>query len=97
MYSIVEEELPNTDFYSHYHEDGRLVLVLNPRHPFYKQLYRPLCDAENDLATSVKGQIELVMLAAARSEANLGRNENRQIIDDLRSEWSDIVASFLKN
>ena len=94
-YRIVEDALPDTVFFRPVREDGRLLLVLNPEHPFYKQVYKPLLTDDVPLASDLRTKIELLLLAAARSEAAEDTQEARAVIERQRSRWSSTLAAFL--
>jgi hypothetical protein len=94
-YSIVEGNLPDTSFFHAALHEGRLVLVLAQNHPFYKKVYRPLSEHDHDLARSLRGQLELVLLAAARAEVQATTRRNRDDLANLRVAWSNAIASFL--
>ena len=45
-YSIIEQPVKDTSFFTLAHDGDRLVLVLNPDHPFYREIYKPLSEGE---------------------------------------------------
>jgi hypothetical protein len=45
-YRILAASLSETLFFNYARDDGRFVLVINPEHPFYKIIYKPLLDAD---------------------------------------------------
>ena len=99
-YSIVEGEIDSkradaTAFFHSFRHGARLVLVLNPAHPFYKKIYRPLAEHEHELAKVLRGQVELLLLAVARAEAQVTTKRNRGDLAKHRVAWSNAVASFL--
>ena len=68
-YKIVETPVRDTSFFNYARQNGRLILVLNPQHPFYKQMYRQLAESDTPSDQQLRTQLELLLLAAARSEA----------------------------
>jgi hypothetical protein len=68
-YQIVETAVRNTFFFNDARHDGRLILVLNPQHPFYKLIYKRLAESDEPRDLQLRTQLELLLLAAARSEA----------------------------
>jgi hypothetical protein len=94
-YSIVESEIADAAFFHSFRHENRLVLVLNPAHPFYKKVYRPLSEHDHELARSLRGQLELILLAAARAEAQMAKGRNQREISKQRLAWSNAIASFL--
>lgn len=94
-YKIVETAIHDTSFFNYARQDGGLVLVLNPNHPFYKRIYRQLADSDAPRDRQLLTQLELLLFAAARSEAT---EDNPLVIAQLerqRQLWSDILATFL--
>src|SRR5207244_5755937 len=74
-YRIVEDRLKETPFYNFVVEDNRLILAMNSEHPFYRKLYRLFANegtANGATMSTIKTQIDLLILAAARAEAALG-------------------------
>ncbi len=94
-YRIVPTALSETSFFNYARDKGRLVLVLNPDHPFYKLVYKPLLESENPRDETVRSQIDLLLLAAARTEALLEGTETLEVAEQLRAGWSDTLATFL--
>ena len=95
QYQIVPTSLSKTAFFDYARAEGRLVLVLNHDHPFYKMVYRHLLEADNPGDETVRSQIDLLLLAAARTEALLEDKEALEVAEQLRSGWSDTLATFL--
>ena len=48
--------------------------MLNPDHPFYREIYRPLADSDSPRDQQMRAKLELLLLAAARSEAANGKD-----------------------
>ena len=94
-YQIVPTSLNKTTFFDYARDEGRLVLVLNPDHPFYKIVYQHLLETDNPNGEAVRSQIDLLLLAAARTEALLEDNEALKVAEQLRAGWSDTLATFL--
>lgn len=94
-YKIVETALRDTSFFNYARHNGRLILVLNPHHPFYKLIYKRLAESDEPRDLQLRTQLELLLLAAARSEA---AEDNPRAIAQLerqRQLWSDTLATFL--
>jgi hypothetical protein len=94
-YKIVEASVKDKSFFSYGRDGDQLVLVLNPEHPFYRDIYKPLADGESPRDRQLRATLELMLLAAARSEAVLGRNG--AAIAKHRLEWSQALAAFLND
>jgi anti-sigma regulatory factor (Ser/Thr protein kinase) len=94
-YSIVEHAVKDTSFFTLAHDGDRLALVLNPDHPFYREIYKPLSEGDTPRDPELRAKLELLLLAAARSEA-----ASRGKIPALakhRLEWSNTLAAFLND
>lgn len=91
-YMIVETALRETAFYSFGRDRDRLVLVINPDHPFARDLYRPLADSDSPRDQQLRIRLELFLLAAARSEAaSVGAAED---LTKFRRDWSDTISTY---
>ena len=95
QYLILPTTLNETAFFNYARDDGRLVLVLNPAHPFYKLVYKPLLDSDSPRDEVLRAQIDLVLLAAARNEALLENRVDLKVAEQIRNGWSDTLATFL--
>ena len=94
-YKIVSQRLSETSFFNYARDNGRLILVLNPEHPFFKQVYKPLLDSDGPRDTALRTQLDLLLLSAARNEALLESDEEIQLSEAFRQSWSDTLATFL--
>lgn len=94
-YSIIEHSVQDTSFFTLAHDGDRLVLVLNPDHPFYREIYKPLSESENSRDPRFRAKLELLLLAAARSEATV--RGNTPALAKHRLEWSNTLAAFLND
>ncbi|MGE4263134.1 MAG: ATP-binding protein [Desulfovibrio sp.] len=95
QYRIVPAALNETPFFNYARDNGRLVLVLNPDHPFYKIVYKPLLEADSPREAELRVYIDLLLLAAARSEALLDDQDTIKVAESIRKGWSDTLATFL--
>jgi hypothetical protein len=93
-YRIVEASMKESCFFSFAITNGRFVLILNPEHPFFRRIYRPLSELETPEAKQARTHFDLLLLAAARAEAAASRGD-RKAISENRGQWSDILATFL--
>lgn len=94
-YTIVEGAVKDTCFFNYAHDGERLVLVLNPDHPFYREIYKPLADGDTPRDQQLRAKLELLLLAAARSEAASKGKE--PALARHRLEWSNTLATFLND
>lgn len=95
-YTIIEGPVKDTCFFAYAYDGERLVLVLNPDHPFYREIYKPLTEGENVRDQQLRAKLELLLLAAARSEA-AAPTKNKQAQARQRLEWSNTLAAFLND
>lgn len=75
--------------------NGNFVLVLNPDHPFYRRVYRPLLESDAPEAKDARTRLELLLLASARAEAAAPNSASRRAAAEQRTRWSDILATYL--
>jgi hypothetical protein len=94
-YRIVPKALSDTCFFNYARSEGKLVLVVNPDHPFYKLVYKQLLESDDQREVAVRTSIDLLLLAAARAEALLEGREALKVAEQLRADWSDTLATFL--
>jgi hypothetical protein len=93
-YRIIEGASKDKCFYACAFDGQQLVLVLNPGHPFYREIYKPLSEADALRNPRLRSKIELLLLAAARSEVASG--EDRAVARH-RRDWSNTLATFLND
>jgi hypothetical protein len=94
-YRIVPKALNDTCFFTYARAEGKLVLVLNPDHPFYNLVYKQLLDSDDQRDVALRTSLDLLLLAAARAEALLESKDELKIAEQLRLDWSDTLATFL--
>lgn len=95
-YRIVPKALSDTCFFNYARAKGKLVLVLNPDHPFYKLVPTNHCSSRRIHEMWQQGRgIDLLLLAAARAEALIEGKEESKVAEQLRADWSDTLATFL--
>jgi hypothetical protein len=63
---------------------GQLILLLNSRHPLYRDVYGPLAMSDSAKDQEAATRIALAVLAAARAHARR-----------FRQTWADVLATFL--
>ena len=93
-YRIVEGSSKDKCFYACAFDGQQLVLVLNPGHPFYREIYKPLAEAAALQNPRLRSKIELLLLAAARSEVASGED---RVVARHRRDWSNTLATFLND
>lgn len=93
-YRIVVGSLDSTSAYDLISRDGQLIVVLNDRHPFFRDLYAPLVRLGTDGQSELASYLALTMLALARVEAEITDPTHQAQSTSSRRRWSDILASF---
>jgi hypothetical protein len=93
-YQIAELATRDSVFFTYAHDGHRLVLLLNPDHPFHSKIYRPLMESDDTQDTEVRVKLELILLAAARAEASKGKAGS--VTAEHRAVWSRTLAAFLE-
>jgi hypothetical protein len=91
----VASELPSTAAFEVVLRSGRLLLLLNSRHPLYRDLYGPLANSESSRDQEVAKQVALAILAAARAEVSTWRPSEQTQARSFRQTWADVLATFM--
>jgi len=94
-YRILAKSLSETLFFNYARDDSRFVLVINPEHPFYKTIYKPLLEADTPTEATLRGYLDLLLLAMARTEALFEKESDIRIAEAIRKGWSDALATLL--
>jgi hypothetical protein len=94
-YQIVVTDFPGTQAFDIVVRDGQLWLLLNSRHPLYRDLYGPLATSEVPKDQDVAKQIALTVLAAARAEVGTWPRAGRVNGRRFRQTWADVLATFM--
>lgn len=93
-YRIVVGSIETSSAYEVLVNRGQLTMVLNDRHPFFRDLYEPLSAAAGAEEPSNATFLALAVLAAARAEASAAGSVDRAQLGEFRQRWSDILAAF---
>lgn len=94
-YRIVAAELSSTEAFDVVVRDGCLFLLLNSRHPLYRDFYGPLASSESPRDQEVAKHLVLTILSAARAEASLRGAADRARARMFRQSWADVFATFM--
>ena len=71
------------------------MLLLNSRHPLYRDLYGPLAMSDSPRDQEIAKQVALTVLASARAEVGLWRRTGRLQGRRFRQTWADVLATFM--
>jgi hypothetical protein len=94
-YQITVTEFPTTAAFEVLARRGQLVLLLNSRHPLYRDVYGPLAMSDSPKDQEAATRIALAVLAAARAEATTAPRAARAHARHFRQTWADVTATFL--
>lgn len=95
QYQIIEDEMGDASFFKPFSRDGLVVGVINPRHQFYKSVYKPIMDNKGTQLNDTAEALQLMMLAAARAEASFTEKKDIEVIERFRLEWSQAMDVLL--
>lgn len=93
-YQLIVAELPSTAAFDTVIARGKLIVALNNRHPFYRDLYGPLAASEARNDQEIATHLALTVLAAARAEWLNPPKANQGTGHHFRQVWSDVMACF---
>jgi hypothetical protein len=96
-YQILPTKLEELSFFAFALDQKMLALVMNQIHPFFRKIYGPLNEGGPFTVDACRQAIEIMLLAAARSEASESTEAGREFLRRFRSRWSDILATFLND
>ncbi|MGB9894276.1 MAG: ATP-binding protein, partial [Candidatus Saccharicenans sp.] len=104
--TIVDGSWPGKELLETIHLNGRVILKINHRHPFIRDIYEPIKQfAASDpasvdpvdfvqLARKVEGAIDVLLMAYAKAE-NMHSNPE-DAYADLRSYWGQFSAAYVR-
>lgn len=91
-YSLTVRPISDDSFYRFSLRDRCLEVTLNQDHPFFEQIYNPICEKGNK---RLKAALECLLLALARTEAEVKDGKQRYWYTRKRILWSNCLATFL--
>lgn len=91
-YALIHTSISPRVFFDHARNDRAFVLALNPDHPFYRRVYKPLSEDADKRSIGLREGIELTLLAAARAAEAL--EDSADTFARFRERWSDTLAAF---
>lgn len=94
-YQIVSTNVRSTTFFSFGLTNKLLVLALNKDHPFFRELGGLKDWGASQFQARLEALIELLLLSAVRSEASEKSQHGREIIENFRIRWSNILATYI--
>ena len=82
-------------YFDHAYDQGRLVVTVDPDHPFYKKLYKPLDQSEDPRDQATKARLDLLLLAMSRELAREQDARRRRTVTEFHHSVSDALATLL--
>jgi hypothetical protein len=89
-YTLIADSLKTARMFQASRTNGKVVIVLNNEHAFYRRVYLPLSESNEPGLQRLKQQIDLVLLSAARAEC-MGKPNAQEFL----TNWSDVLNAFL--
>lgn len=94
-YRVIEGTLKSTEFFEQAYDGQRLVVVLNTEHPFYRDVYKPLAAGDSPRDQKLRANIELLLLAVARTKISSTTHSARTRFNKIAKQWSDTLSTYL--
>lgn len=91
-YRLVEDNRTTRALFDVHLDQGRVVVVLNKRHPFFKRSMSNQSDSETMPISQVRTLLEQVIVSAARAEVALHKNADVQTLRTFREIWGHTLA-----
>ncbi len=95
-FAIVDGTPDRDIFFDVIRDTGRLAVILNRGHLFFRRVYAPLVESDRLEDKALKASLELLLLAAARAESVLVGTNARAVLKRFRREWSTVLAAYLR-
>lgn len=104
--TVIDSEWPGYELFEISHLNGRVILKLNWRHPFMRDIYGPIKDladgkmidrtlpALEALGQRVQGAIDVLLFSYAKAE-NMNRHPDQQY-GSLRMYWSQLLVEGVR-
>jgi len=91
VYEFEVEQPPNSEFYGFENRGKFLRTLINPNHPFYKQIFAPLDD--KDIEQQIHWELMLMSLVKLENEAR--SEDQRKFFNFFRQDLSTTLSSLL--
>jgi len=90
----IEDAISDQEFFSPIVKEDGLIVLLNERHPFYLNRYKPLLRALGADAVKVRDLVQSLLLSAAQAETKVVDGYGRSHVERFRREWSCILEQL---
>lgn len=106
-YAIVPVRYPSTVFFEPVHQPGRVIVKLNVDHPFYKQVFEPLCGTVDsmdedspvemgaDTAEKRLARKAFMVLLMSYAHAEGFFPQQAELLKNLRGQWGITLGTAL--
>lgn len=91
-YRVVEDATESKALFDVHTDGGRVIVVLNKKHPFYQKELGKHADGAMLPIDDVREMFERLVLAAARAELSLPRSSEVQAVRTFRETWGHTLA-----
>lgn len=91
-YRLVEDNRTTRALFDVHLDEGRVVVVLNKRHPFFKKAMSNPSETEQMPLSEVRVLVEQIILSAARAEIAMHKNADVQTLRAFRESWGQTLA-----
>lgn len=96
QYRLIEEDQPDAAFFRTVSDGESVVVVINTKHSFYKEVYRKLADGAALSSEDCLRLVQAVLLSAGRAEAMAKRQSDVDAIESYRKHWGQALSFLLK-
>lgn len=91
-YRVVEDGRTSRSLFDVHLDEGRVVVVMNKRHPFYRKVLLNRQDSDQVSVGEVRRLIEQLVVSAARAEISLNKSSESQVMRSFRDSWGHTLA-----
>lgn len=91
-YRIIEDCQNSRSLFDVHADDGRVIVVMNNRHPFFKKELAGYADHATLPMEHVRSMFERLIVSAARAELTLSRSADIRVLKTYRDTWGHALA-----
>lgn len=96
-YRIRPAELNGTNAYEAVLREGNVLVLLNKRHPLYRDLYAPLADLDDEGHKLLAERLALLLLSLGHAELATSSARESAVVQQFRQRWDDVIATFFND
>jgi len=94
-YRLVHDAGQSKALFDVHTDEGRLVIVLNKRHPLFRKVLGSQQDNERVTIAEVRLLIEQIIASAARAEVSLHKTSEVEVLRSFRQTWGHTLSLLL--